>query len=255
MSSCYNSNNYLPQPPRAWSRVQNISSSTIVTPEYTAKMNMLQKGNVLQYKQNSGNLSTSQKYSLIAQGKWVNRNTTWATQSTRGYTNPNNTSLKRVGNINMAYDPITLLPIGPTTKKQTCLSPLIINNNGLPTGSGGSSLNPQILPPPPPPPVNPNNGGTNLPSIPIPTPIAPIIIQDEGTLTCSIKENICTGQITSTISQQLCNPTSDSDVPGPIQSLCWNDGFPTWFPRQRYVMNNSSNKWPINATLVSAVQP
>ena len=254
--ACYNSNCYLPQPPRAWSRVQN--SCSLVTDTNTnlfaEKMNMLQKGNILQYKKNSGNLTKTQKYSLIAQGKWVNRNTTWATQSTRGYTNPNTTSLKRIGNVNIAYDPITLLPIGPTTAKPTCLTPIIINNNVLPSGGGDSSLNPEVLPPPPPPPVNPNNGGTNLPSTPIPTPIAPIVIQDEGILACNIKENICTGETVSTISQQLCNPTSDSDVPGSIQSLCWNDGTPTWYPRQRYVMSNSDNKWPVNATLLSAVK-
>jgi hypothetical protein len=255
--ACYNNNCYLPQPPRAWSRVQNscslITDTNTNTNLFAEKMNMLQKGNVLQYKKNSSNLTKTQKYSLIAQGKWVNRNTTWATQSTRGYTNPNTTSLKRVGNINIAYDPITLLPIGPTTDKPTCLRPIIINNDVIPSGGGDSSLNPEVLPPPPPP--NPDTGGSNLPFTPIPTPIAPIIIQDEGSLLCNVKENICTGETITTIPQQLCNPTTDSDVPGSIQALCWNDGTPTWYPRQRYVMSNSDNKWPVNATLFSAVKP
>jgi hypothetical protein len=259
--SCYNGKCYLPQPPRAWSRVQNTFSLITDTTNYSVnsqnafaeKMNMLQKGNVLQYKNNSGNLTQKQRYSLIAQGKWVNRNTTWATQSTRGYTNPNNTSLKRVGGINVEYDPITLLPIGVTTVKPSCLKPTIIDNNILPSDSGGSSLNPEVLPPPPPP--KPDTGGTNLPYIPIPLPISPIIIPDEGSLLCNVKENICTGETITTIPQQLCNPTTDSDVPGSIQSLCWNDGTPTWYPRQRYVMTNSDNKWPVNATLVSAVNP
>ena len=259
--SCYNGKCYLPQPPRAWSRVQNTFSLITDTTNYsvnsqnafTEKMNMLQKGNVLQYKNNSGNLTQKQRYSLIAQGKWVNRNTTWATQSTRGYTNPNNTSLKRVGGINVEYDPITLLPIGVTTVKPSCLKPTIIDNNILPSDSGGSSLNPEVLPPPPPP--KPDTGGTNLPYIPIPLPVSPIIIPDEGSLLCNVKENVCTGETITTIPQQLCNPTTDSDVPGSIQSLCWNDGTPTWYPRQRYVMTNSDNKWPVNATLVSAVNP
>ena len=62
---------YNPQPPRAWSRVQNICSSTInstssgfvtspLTGEqipigkYEFEAQMLSKGNVLQYKKNAG---------------------------------------------------------------------------------------------------------------------------------------------------------------------------------------------------------
>ena len=51
----------------------------------------------------------------------------------------------------------------------------------------------------------------------------------------------------------MCSLTTASDVPGPIGVLCWNDGTPTWYPRQRYVMTNSNNKWPLNAKLVSAI--
>jgi hypothetical protein len=36
-------------------------------------------------------------------------------------------------------------------------------------------------------------------------------------------------------------------------SLCWNDGITPWYPRTRYTMTNSGNKWPTNATLISAV--
>jgi hypothetical protein len=55
-------------------------------------------------------------------------------------------------------------------------------------------------------------------------------------------------------STQFCHPSSDSDVPG-NEFLCWKDGTNTWFPRQRYVMSNSSTKWPTNSILSSAVQP
>ena len=185
--SCFN-NSYLPRPPRAWSRVQNSCSlntefddNELVQMPYTNqfipvstlgyKTTMLNKGNVLQYKANSSNLTKAQKYSKIAKGQWVNRNTTWATQSTRGYTNPNTTSLKRFGNA----------------------------------------------------------------------------------LNCSVQENKFTGETKRTISQQLCNPTTDSNVPGPIQELCWNDGTPTWYPRQRLTMSNSTNKWPVNAVLSSSI--
>ena len=225
---CFN-NCYLPQPPRAWSRVQNSCSNTepngLVRDPYTGqivtslvlaeKIAMLNKGNVLQYKANSSNITKAQKYSKIARGQWINRNTTWAVQSTRGYTNPNTHSLKRTGNItNIAIDPITGAIIGPTTDPVTC-----INN------------------------INSNN-----------ISVKPIVIQDGGSLICSIQENICTGETKTHISQQLCNSTTDSDVPGPIQDLCWNDGTQTWYPRQRYIMTNSTNKWPTNAKLFGAIQ-
>ena len=250
---------YLPQPPRAWSRVQNSCSLITGTENiyntsyivFDEKLAMLNKGNVLQYKANSGNLTKAQRYSKIATGQWVNRNTTWATQSTRGYTNPNTTSLKRSGNINIAIDPITGAIIGPTLEPPTCPQIIVPINEGLPSnGGGGSDINDPDIPPPVPP-----SSGSNVfpPIVPI-TPIEPIVIQDGGTLICSVQENICTGETKASLSQQLCHPTTASDVPGPIQELCWNDGTQTWYPRQRYIMTNSTNKWPVNAELAGAIQ-
>jgi hypothetical protein len=252
--ACYN-DCYLPIPPRAWSRVQNSCSiitdtenNSLVLGENNA---MLNKGNILQYKANSSNLTQQQKYSKMAQGKWTNRNTTWATQNTRGYTNPNTTSLKRSGNVNnIAIDPITGTIIGTTTQPVTCLKPITQVNEGLPANESSGSGEPLI-----PPPVEPTPASDTFPATIAETPVEPIVIQDEGILICSVQENICTGETKSTLSQQLCNPTSDSDVPGTIQLLCWNDGTPTWYPRSRYVMSNSANKWPVNAVLSSSVRP
>lgn len=265
--SCFN-NCYLPQPPRAWSRVQNSCSlitdtdnNGLVRDPYTGQLvpatvlaeriAMLNKGNVLQYKANSSNLTKSQKYAKIAKGQWVNRNTTWATQSTRGYTNPNTTSLKRSGNVqNIAIDPITGAIIGPTIAPPSCPNPINPVNEGLPSNGGGSDVNDPDIPPP----VEPTPGSnTNPPIIPV-TPLELIVIQDGGSLICSVQENICTGEIKSSLSQILCHPTTDSDVPGTIQDLCWNDGMQTWYPRSRYVMTNSGNKWPVNAELAGAIQ-
>lgn len=266
--SCNNNGCYLPQPPRAWSRVQNSCSLTtnvenngytrmpltgelIPTSMIGVKMAMLNKGNVLQYKANSSNLTKTQRYSKIAKGQWVNRNTTWATQSTRGYTNPNTTSLKRSGNVaNIAIDPITGAVIGQTTDPVTCPKDVIPINEGLPSNSS-SSINDPVIPPP----VEPSPSSDVFPELIEPPTIEPIVIQDEGTLICSVQENVCTGETKRSLSQQLCNPTTDSDVPGPIQDLCWNDGTPTWYPRSRYIMTNSTNKWPVNATLFSAIKP
>jgi hypothetical protein len=230
--SCFNNNCYLPQPPRAWSRVQNSCSlitdtdnNGLVRDPYTGQLvpavvlaeriAMLNKGNVLQYKANSSNLTKSQKYSKIAKGQWVNRNTTWAIQSTRGYTNPNTTSLKRDGNINIAIDPITGAIIGPTEAPPTCPQPINPVYPALPSNGGGGS---SIIDPEIPPPVPPTPGSDIFPVIIPDTPPEPIVIQDGG-----------------------------------IQDLCWNDGTQTWYPRQRYVMTNSTNKWPVNAELAGAI--
>ena len=93
--------NYNPQPPRAWNRVQSECSTNNDSGNNNAIITeldkqMLLKGNVLQYKKNSSNLTKNQRYSKIAKGQWTNRTKTWATQSDV-YTNPNMLSLKRVG--------------------------------------------------------------------------------------------------------------------------------------------------------------
>jgi hypothetical protein len=257
---CLNNKGYLPQPPRVWSRVQN-SCSLITGPEegefvqvpYSTKIipyaelgsytAMLSKGNVLQYKKNSSNLTKQQIYSQIAKGQWTNRTKTWATQSDRGYTNPNNQSYIRVGATNVTLDGApTFLPV-------TCPRFPIINNGVLPVIAGGGNQN-NVLPPPILP--APNAGGSVIPLVPVVT-IEPIVIQDFGNLVCGTFENLCTGEIIRPILLDNCHPTTDSDVPGPIEELCWNDGNPTWYPRQRYVMTNSTDKWPINAELGSAV--
>ncbi len=107
---------YLPIPPRVWSRVQNqctfdTSTSNLVyepltgqflsQEEYNKQKQIQIKGNILQYKNNSTNLTKKQKYSQIAKGKWINRTKTWATQSLT-YSNPNTTSLQRVNTSTLA---------------------------------------------------------------------------------------------------------------------------------------------------------
>jgi len=254
---CSNRKGYLPQPPREWSRVQN--SCSVITPtddtglfqvpyskkvipysELQSTLAMISKGNVLQYKKNSSNLTQWQKYSKIAKGQWVNRTKTWATQSDRGYTNPNNLNLIRVGGVNVTLNgTATTLPV-------TCPKPGTIVYPVLPANSGGGGGEPNpVLPPPP---IAPVDGGNVIPITPVPVP-EPVVIQDFGNLVCGTYENVCTGERTPIILLDNCHPTTDSDVPGTIEELCWNDGNPTWYPRQRYIMTNSDNKWPINAVL------
>ena len=265
--SCNNSDCYLPQPPRAWSRVENGCSQVndtnisppntepIVTVPYSNRqvpasrlgfeIAMINKGNVLQYKINSSCLTKNQRYSKIAKGQWINRTKTYATQNDRGYTNPNIQNLLRVGGQNVT------LAGAQTNLPVTCPNNLQNLLNALPDRVS-STTSDQTIPPPQPP--TPAGLAVIVPNVPIPI-IEPVVIQDFGNLVCGTSENVCTGEIFSPITIDNCHPTTDSDVPGQIMDLCWNDGNPTWFPRQQYVMTNSANKWPVNAPLVSAVKP
>jgi len=103
---------YNPVPTKVWSRTQApctfytesgnydtvyvpLTKSTVSRAEAIYDTQMLIKGNILQYKNNSSNITKSQRYSQICKGKWTNRTTSFATQ-TELYTNPNTSSLKRV---------------------------------------------------------------------------------------------------------------------------------------------------------------
>jgi hypothetical protein len=65
-----------------------------------------------------------------------------------------------------------------------------------------------------------------LPLIPS-YPNETIIVQDGGNLLCNVIENPCTSYTKVTKADQLCNPTTDSNVPGNIEYLCWNNGLQT----------------------------
>ena len=207
--------NYLPNPTHIGSRVENrcvydtdFSDNEVFIPQLKISIpissiqivnDMLRKGNILQYKNNSSNLTKNQRYSKIARGKWTNRTKTWATQNQK-YTNPNTKFLKRI-NVNTN----TTLSGFPTNLPVTCTD-------------DPSELTPDTT-----------------------------IVADGGTLLCNSLENPCNGNSETFSSSSFCNPTTSSDVPGPITYLCYNTSIQTYYPRQRFTMNNSSNKWPINA--------
>ena len=69
-------------------------------------------------------------------------------------------------------------------------------------------------------------------------------VPDGGNLNARVIMNACTGQIIQRFQNNICFPTSASDVPGKIINLCYNDNMQTWYPRQRYFMPNSGNKFP-----------
>jgi hypothetical protein len=248
---------YNPIPPRLWSRVQNscsygsqgaFATSKEVYVPYLKKsiplsrlafqLSMLNKGNVLQYKKNSSNITKQQKYSQIAKGMWVNRTSTWATQTDQ-FSNPNTNLFKRVNvpnNVTLSGEP-TFLPI-------TCPNPIPYTYpEDIP--STASSSDPVIMPPPPPTPVE---------NIPMPTDkiidppiILPTVVADGGSLACNTIENPCTGFFKIRPSNRYCYPTSASDVPGSVMNLCYNDSLPTYYAKTRLTMPTSGNKWPDNA--------
>ena len=214
-----NSYRYNPRPPRAWSRVQNpctftdasnnvyksvyipLTNQTVTLAQANYEDKLLQKGNILQYKGNSSQLTKKQKYSQLAKGFGPNRTKVFATQS-ETYTNPNTTGLLRVNS--------SILP--------------------FPNNLVGQ----------------PNNiSGPFQYAVPNPNGCTGFSVQDGGNLVCGTYVNPCTGAIlqTGATSSVICNPASASDVPG-FAALCWDTKVQTWFPRQRYVMTNSGNKWP-----------
>lgn len=208
---------YNPVPIRVWSRVQNpcstfngnlssdlvydyLTNQFVSLEVYNLNQRMLQKGNVLQYKKNSSNITKKQKYSQIMKGKWANRTKTFASQ-TQTYSNPNTSNLLRINSVTIPYPNFGVgLPNNPSGPFQTGIP----NPDGCPT--------------------------TDL--------------QDGGNLVCNATINPCTQEIISTFKNPLCYPSTFSDVPGKMIPLCWNDGITTWYPRQRYVMPNSLDKWP-----------
>lgn len=142
---------YNPKPTRVWSRVQHpctftldISYNSVFDPltgkttslleaDYYNKL--LYKGNILQYKKNTSNLTKSQRYSQICKGMWTNRTKSYATQ-TQTYTNPNTSNLKQVNFINVPTNGITTYIPGPFNFN-------IPSPNGCPSNTikeGGSLL-------------------------------------------------------------------------------------------------------------------
>ena len=104
---------YNPVPTKEWYRFENQCvyntqslGSIIKNKKLAYEIAVLDKGNVLQYKKNSSNLTKNQRYSQIARAAWANRKKTWATQS-QTYTNPDTTSNKRVNYTEKIINPVT----------------------------------------------------------------------------------------------------------------------------------------------------
>lgn len=196
-----------PPPPNHWYRVINPQIYRNVDDYYL--LQMIRKGHVLKYTNNSSHLTKQQIYSKISNRTWVN-SVTYGTQS-EVYSNPNTSLYQRNGTINITLNgQQTNLPI-------TCPSNTPIVNPILPTNKSGKGTN--VLPTPA---VNKNVIFPPIQSTPPPSP--PIVIQEGGTLNSSLHVNPCTGETNNgscNLESIVCFPTSDSDVPGPIINLCY----------------------------------
>jgi len=255
---------YNPKPTREWSRVENactyqnptvdgsqqtfipLLNKTVPNYQVAAYLQLLAKGNVLQYKKNSADLTRNQRFSLIAQNKWTNRTTTYATQS-EIFSNPNNQSLVRAGTFgNITADGVPTLR--PPTRPKVHVAPIYPVVPGYIAG-GAPNGNPVVPPPPAPgPPAT-----TIVPPATPPTPPETVVFQDGGVLVCNQTEDPVTGVIITKPYAPNVHPTTDSDVPGKTEYLYWDDTIQSWYPRQRYTMNNSTDKWPYNSkTIVPA---
>jgi methyl-accepting chemotaxis protein len=83
------------------------------------------------------------------------------------------------------------------------------------------------------------------------------VIKEGGQLVCGTYADPCSGEIykQEAPNSTIYNLSSASDVPG-NSVLSWNTKIQTWFPRQKYKMNNSGDKWPINYKgFIRAMQP
>lgn len=217
---------YNPNPTRVWSRVQNpctyvdgsnnaiyqniyvpLTGKTVTQAQAIYQDKLLYKGNILQYKKNSSNLTKKQKYTQICKGMWTNRTKSYATQ-TQTYTNPNTSNLLRVNYTNITSPGTRYIP-GPYKY-----------------------------------------------NIPYPNGCISDTIKDGGSLLCNTVANPCSDEVIETNTVLKCYPTTCSDVPGPIQDLCWDSKLDTWYPRQRYVMPTSGTGWPEGYKgFVSALKP
>jgi hypothetical protein len=228
---------YLPNPPRAWSRVENninctdplvpplgkynvfipLTNQTVVPGVANYQAKVLYKGNILQFKNNSSNLSKKQQYSQIAKGFGSSRKKSYATQSTT-YTNPNNSSLYRVNSVSIP------------------MQNQIPGSIGNPAGPYQTTIQ------------NPFDCNTDT-------------IEEGGALICGTLADPCSNTLLKQGRVQQCASITSSDVPGfgvpgITQELCWNNKLSVFIPRQRRTMSNSGNKWPTNyKAFVSATTP
>ena len=220
---------YNPIPPRVWSRVQNPCTYGITDTSYNVYIPLT--------KQTVTQAQANYEDKMIYKGNILQ----YKGNSSRLTKSQQYTQLAK--------------GFGPNRKKVYATQSQTYTN---PNTTGLRRINTQTYPYP-----NGVVGEPNNPSGPFqynvmnPNDCSNNSIQDGGTLVCGTFANPCTGEIIKqgATSSIIYNPASASDVPGP-SDLFWDTKVQTWFPKPRYVMNNSTDKWPVNYKgLVSATTP
>lgn len=215
-----NSNSYNPIPPRVWSRVQNPCTYIISDSDYTQSFIPLTKQIVSQSEANNEMKHFYKGNILQYKGNSARLTKSQKYSQLARCVGPNRR--KAFATQSETYtNPNTtgLLRVGYTTY------PYPNQIVGVPNNIS-SHFAYNI--------ANPNNCSGNS-------------VQDGGTLVCGTYANLCSGEIykQETITSTICGESSASNVPG-REILCWNKKIQTWFPKPRYLMNNSTDKWPIN---------
>lgn len=244
--------NYLPHPPRLWNRsispcylfIEAVDvfvpylKRSIPTSELGNVIAMFRKGNVLQYSANSSANTKNQTYSGIVKG-YKRRKKGWSTQ-TDSFTHPNISKLERINSTAISNNP------GGSFFFPECSSkPPQVNPFPSPSPSTAPVNYPDV---PDGKQIEPTNGPISYPIVPIPAPkkMDPSIVVGGNLISCT-QEDLCSGKIlTALINNVTCNPTSDSNVPGPIINLCYPKNIPVTISRQRTKYVSNSTKWPVN---------
>ena len=259
--------NYLPDPPRLWERArskcefffENIDENGMVFIPYFNKTipfskvgelrQMLNKGNVLQYLSNANINTKKMNYSNISQNVGKQRKKSWATQ-TDSYTSPNINSLSR-----HQYS-ITSNNVTGEIQLPECIEPKIertvFPSFSEPNNPGNAFFPPLNRPIVKPPtenssviPISPNGNSSGFPI----TPVNPIInnsVIEGGNLHHRTRGNICIGESTTQCEINPCFPSSASNIPGPIITLCYPSNIPTFYPRVQTTYASPTTSWPIN---------
>ena len=231
---------YLPIPPRVWSRVQNPCTYTDASGNSNVNYNQVY---IPLTNQTVSQAQANYEDKMIYKGNILQ----YKGNSSRLTKSQKYTQLAKGG--------------GPNRKKVFATQSQTYSN---PNTTGLQRINSITIPFPNPIVGAPNNiSGPFQYNVPNPNGCDGVSLQDGGTLVCGTFANPCTGEIIKqgATSATIYNPASASDVPG-SSVLFWDTQVQTWFPKPRYVMNNSTDKWPVNykgldgfSGLVSATRP
>lgn len=209
---------YNPIPPRAWSRVQNPCTYTVPGSDYTSAFIPL-TGKTVSQAQADYEMKQIYKGNILQyKGNSARFTKTQKYAQLAKCTGPNRTKVYATQSQTYTNPNTTgLLRVGYQTYPYP--NQIVGAPNNI---SGPFEYNVK----------NPNNCNTNS-------------VEEGGVLVCGTYADPCTKEIIKQgiTTSGICNPSSASNVPG-FSVLCWNRKVQPWFPKPRYFMNNSGNKWP-----------